>query len=159
MTHAVVVPAGLAVAGEHRIEPAEGDVGPPMCCCHATRSSSSTASPLQCGRLDGVTILIDEARWWHPGHALVPPGERRVDDELHEFAGANGIPRACFQGDHYDIPEEYRADLIAAGAEVVDSRELLRRLRGRRACALTPATERRHRLTNAAARREDRVGT
>lgn len=51
-------------------------------------------------------------------------------DELIEFADAVGIPRRGFQGDHYDIPEEYRRDMIDAGAVVVESRELVRRLRG-----------------------------
>lgn len=51
-------------------------------------------------------------------------------EELIEFADSVGIPRRGFQGDHYDIPEEYRPDMIAAGAVEVESRELLRRLRG-----------------------------
>lgn len=50
-------------------------------------------------------------------------------EELLEFADGVGIPRRGFQGDHYDIPEEYRDDMIAAGAVVVESRELVRRLR------------------------------
>ena len=50
-------------------------------------------------------------------------------DELIEFADERGIPRRGFQGDHYDIPEEYRRDMIEAGAVEVESRELLRRLR------------------------------
>jgi hypothetical protein len=50
-------------------------------------------------------------------------------EELIEFADDVGIPRRGFQGDHYDIPEEYRDDMIAAGATVVESRELVRRLR------------------------------
>lgn len=61
--------------------------------------------------------------------------------ELHEFADVHGIPRRGFQGDHYDVPEEYRAELIAGGAIVVESRELLRRLRAA-GLRLTP-TERR----------------
>ena len=51
-------------------------------------------------------------------------------DELIEFAEGVGIPRRAFQGDHFDIPEEYRAQMIEAGAVEVESRELLRRLRG-----------------------------
>ena len=51
-------------------------------------------------------------------------------DELFEFTDALDIPRRAFQGDHFDIPEEYRDDMIAAGAVVVESRELVRRLRG-----------------------------
>lgn len=62
-------------------------------------------------------------------------------DELQAFADANGIPRRGFQGDHYDIPEEYRDDLIAAGAVVVESRELLRRLKAA-GLRLTPAERR-----------------
>lgn len=50
-------------------------------------------------------------------------------DELHEFAQARGIPRRAFQGDHYDIPEEYRAEMVEAGATEVPSRELVTRLR------------------------------
>jgi len=40
-----------------------------------------------------------------------------------------GIPRRGFQGDHYDVPEEYLGDLLAAGAQHTTSRELLRRLK------------------------------
>lgn len=50
-------------------------------------------------------------------------------DELHAFADRLGIPRRAFQGDHYDVPEEHRDDVIAAGAIEVPSRELVRRLR------------------------------
>ena len=41
----------------------------------------------------------------------------------------------------HDIPEEYRDDMIAAGAVVVESRELLRRLRGA-GLRLSPAQRR-----------------
>ncbi len=70
-------------------------------------------------------------------------------DELFEFTDAIGIPRRAFQGDHFDIPEEYRDDMIAAGAVVVESRELLRRLRGA-GLRLSP-TERRARTAAASA--------
>jgi hypothetical protein len=50
-------------------------------------------------------------------------------DELHAFAERAGIPRRGFQGDHYDVPEEHFDDLVAAGARLTPSRELLRRLR------------------------------
>lgn len=64
-------------------------------------------------------------------------------DELHRFADANGIPRRGFQGDHYDVPEDWRGGLIAAGAVVVDSRVLLRRLQA--AGLRLTATQRRER--------------
>jgi hypothetical protein len=77
-----------------------------------------------------VTILIDEARWWWRGKKWCHLISDSSYDELHDFAERVGIPRRGFQGDHYDIPEEYRDELIAAGAEQVESRELVRRLRG-----------------------------
>jgi len=66
-------------------------------------------------------------------------------DELLDFADGVGIPRRGFQGDHYDIPEEYREDMIAAGAVVVESRVLVRRLRSA-GLRLSPA-ERRSRIS------------
>ncbi len=76
-----------------------------------------------------VTILIDEARWLWRGKKWCHLVSDSSYDELHDFAERVGIPRRGFQGDHYDIPEEYREELIAAGAEQVESRELVRRLR------------------------------
>jgi hypothetical protein len=49
-------------------------------------------------------------------------------EELHAFVGQFHIPARGFDGDHYDVPIERRADLVAAGAEPVTSRELVRRL-------------------------------
>jgi hypothetical protein len=62
-------------------------------------------------------------------------------EELHTFAAAVGIPRRGFQGDHYDVPEERRDQVVAAGAEEVDSRELIRRLRAA-GLRLSPAQRR-----------------
>lgn len=95
-----------------------------------------------------MTILIDEARWFHRGRKWCHLVSDASLDELHAFADANGIPRQGFQGDHYDIPEEYRDQLIAAGAMVVESRELVARLRAA-GLRLTPA-ERRRRASVAA---------
>ena len=49
-------------------------------------------------------------------------------DELHAMAEQLGIPRRAFQGDHYDVPTEYRERAIELGAVPVSSRELIRRL-------------------------------
>ena len=49
-------------------------------------------------------------------------------DELHAFAAALGIPARGFDRDHYDVPAERRADVVAAGATPVSSRELVTRL-------------------------------
>ena len=77
-----------------------------------------------------VTILIDEARWWFEGRKWCHMVSDVSYDELLEFTDDLGIPHRAFQGDHFDIPEEYRQQMIDAGAVVVESRELLRRLRG-----------------------------
>jgi predicted HAD superfamily phosphohydrolase len=94
-----------------------------------------------------VAILIDEARWAWRGRRWCHLVSDVSYDELHAFADRVGIPRRGFQGDHYDVPEEYRAELIAAGAEVVASRELLRRVRDA-GLRLSPA-QRRARATGA----------
>ncbi len=49
-------------------------------------------------------------------------------DELHAFARAAGLPERGFDRDHYDVPEEAYADMVAAGAQPVSSRELVGRL-------------------------------
>jgi hypothetical protein len=48
--------------------------------------------------------------------------------ELHAFAEQLGVPRRAFQGDHYDVPADYRDRAIELGAAPVSSRELVRRL-------------------------------
>ncbi|EON22234.1 MULTISPECIES: DUF4031 domain-containing protein [Nocardioides] len=49
--------------------------------------------------------------------------------ELHAFALAIGIPARGFDRDHYDVPSESYAAVLAAGAVPVSSRELVVRLR------------------------------
>jgi hypothetical protein len=49
-------------------------------------------------------------------------------DELHAFAANLGVPARGFDRDHYDIPAEHYDAAVAAGAEPVRSRELVRRL-------------------------------
>lgn len=88
-----------------------------------------------------MTVLIDEPRWWHRGRRWCHLISDESLDELHDFVGSFGIPRRAFQGDHYDIPEEHRAEVIAAGAVEVESRELVRRLRAA-GLRLSPAQRR-----------------
>jgi hypothetical protein len=88
-----------------------------------------------------VTILIDEARWWWRGRKWCHLVSDVSYDELHDFADRVGIPRRGFQGDHYDVPEEYRDELIESGAQQVESRELVRRLRAA-GLRMTPAERR-----------------
>jgi hypothetical protein len=73
-----------------------------------------------------VTIWIDPPVW--PAHGRL--WSHLVSDtsyeELHDFAAAQGIPRRGFEGDHYDVPQERYAALVAAGAAPVGGRDVVR---------------------------------
>lgn len=88
-----------------------------------------------------MTVLIDDPLWWWQGRRWCHMVSDVSLEELHTFAAAGGISRRGFQGDHYDVPEDFRADMVAAGAAEVRSRELLRRLRAA-GLRLTPAERR-----------------
>jgi len=81
-------------------------------------------------KLRAVAILIDDPLWHWRGRRWCHLVSDSSIEELQAFADEAGIPRRGFQGDHYDVPEDYRATVVEAGAEQVSSRELLRRLRG-----------------------------
>lgn len=74
-------------------------------------------------------ILIDRPSW--PAHGTL--WSHLVSDvsieELHAFAAAQGLPPRGFDLDHYDVPRERYDALVAAGAEPVDFRGLVTRLR------------------------------
>ena len=75
-----------------------------------------------------MTIWIDPPAW--PAHGTL--WSHLVSDasieELHAFAADHaGIPRRG-EGDHYDVPEERYAALVAGGAQPIGGRELLRLL-------------------------------
>lgn len=89
-----------------------------------------------------MTVLIDQPLWWWRGRRWCHLVSDDDLDELHEFAASVGIQRRGFQGDHYDVPEELRDQVVAAGATSVESRELVRRLRAA-GLRLTPAERRR----------------
>jgi hypothetical protein len=75
-----------------------------------------------------VTVYIDPPAW--PGHGRM--WSHLVSDvsydELHAFADGLGVPRRAFERDHYDIPSHRYADVVAAGAVEVSSREVVRLL-------------------------------
>jgi len=77
-----------------------------------------------------VTVLVDQAVWPWRGKRWAHLVSDESYDELHAFAERLGIPRRAFQGDHYDVPTDYRLKAIELGAEPVDARVLVRRLRG-----------------------------
>ena len=76
-----------------------------------------------------MTVLVDRAIWNKNGRRFAHLASDASYDELHAFAAALGLPRRAFHGDHYDLPSEHRDAAIALGAEPVDARQLVRRLR------------------------------
>ncbi|TNC16900.1 DUF4031 domain-containing protein [Georgenia sp. 311] len=76
-----------------------------------------------------MVVLLDRPRW--PAHGTL--WAHLVSDtslaELHDFAARCGVPRRAFDLDHYDVPAERHAELLAAGARDVTGHELIRRLR------------------------------
>lgn len=76
-----------------------------------------------------MTILVDQAVWPWRGRRWAHLVSDADYDELHAFAEQLGIPRRAFQGDHYDVPADYRERAIELGAQPVDARVLVRRLR------------------------------
>ncbi|MFC8347656.1 DUF4031 domain-containing protein [Streptomyces sp. NPDC057280] len=75
-----------------------------------------------------MTVYIDPPSW--PGHGRMWSHlvSDESYDELHAFADALGVPRRAFERDHYDIPSHRYADVVAAGAVEVSSREVVRLL-------------------------------
>jgi hypothetical protein len=91
-----------------------------------------------------MAVLVDQAIWNWRGRRWAHMVSDLSYEELHAFAELLEIPRRAFQGDHYDVPEDYRAEAIRLGAEEVDARVLVRRLRAAglrrpRSGAATPA--------------------
>ncbi len=75
-----------------------------------------------------MAILIDPPRPEAHGRRWSHLVSDTSLDELHAFARAAGIPERGFEGDHYDVPEEWYADVVAAGARPTPARDLLRAL-------------------------------
>jgi Protein of unknown function (DUF4031) len=76
-----------------------------------------------------MTVLIDPPAWPAHGRSWSHLVSDVSFEELHAFARALGVPARGFEGDHYDVPQERYAAAVAAGADPVSGRELLRRLR------------------------------
>ncbi|GAB3754282.1 DUF4031 domain-containing protein [Yimella sp. RIT 621] len=75
-----------------------------------------------------MTVLIDPPFW--PAYDRL--WSHLVSDEsyaeLHSFARSVGLPDHLFDGDHYDIPQDRYAQVVAAGAVEVSGGQLIRRL-------------------------------
>ncbi len=81
------------------------------------------------GTLTAVAVMVDQAIWAWRGRRWAHLVSDSSYEELHAFAEQLGIPRRAFQGDHYDVPEDYRLEALRLGALDVDARVLVRRLR------------------------------
>ena len=92
-----------------------------------------------------MAVLIDEPRWWHRGRRWSHLVSDHSLDELHQFAAAAGIPPRGFHGDHYDVPEDYYAEMVERGAQPTDSRAVVHALQ-RAGLRLTAAQRRAQRL-------------
>jgi len=75
-----------------------------------------------------MTVLIDPPNTAGHGRLWSHLASDSSYDELHAFARLLGIPERGFDRDHYDVPAEWYDQVVAAGAEPVTSRELVRRL-------------------------------
>lgn len=75
-----------------------------------------------------MTVLIDPPNAAGHGRLWSHLASDASYDELHAFARLIGVPERGFDRDHYDVPAEWYEQVIAAGAEPVSSRELVRRL-------------------------------
>lgn len=71
-------------------------------------------------------ILIDPPTWPAHGRLWSHVISDTSLEELHAFARTTGLPERSFEGDHYDVPGERHAELVAAGAVPVGNRELAR---------------------------------
>jgi hypothetical protein len=83
-----------------------------------------------------VAILVDPLQEYPQARLAVKRWCHMVSDasfeELHAFAARLGIPRARFQGDHYDLPPWLREAAVSLGAQEVGVRELIARMAGPR---------------------------
>ncbi|WP_068478193.1 DUF4031 domain-containing protein [Pseudoclavibacter helvolus] len=75
-----------------------------------------------------MVILIDPPVWPAHGTTFSHLVSDSAVEELHEFAARAGIRSRAFDVDHYDVPAEQYAELVALGATPVAGSELVRRL-------------------------------
>jgi 8-oxo-dGTP pyrophosphatase MutT (NUDIX family) len=76
-----------------------------------------------------MAIWIDPPSWPAHGRLWSHVISDSSYDELRAFAMASGIPERGFDGDHYDVPQESYAALLAAGAQPTGGKDLARLLR------------------------------
>lgn len=75
-----------------------------------------------------MTIWIDQPIWPRHGTVFAHLISDTSLDELHAFARRTGLHPRSFEGDHYDVPQERYALVIAAGATSTTGADVVRRL-------------------------------
>ncbi len=75
-----------------------------------------------------MTVWIDRPIWPNHGTVFAHLVSDTAYEELHELARAAGLHPRSFDGDHYDVPQQRYAAVLAAGARVTDGADLVRRL-------------------------------
>lgn len=75
-----------------------------------------------------MTVLIDNPIWPAHGRLWAHLISDSSLEELHAFAREHELHPRSFDRDHYDVAEEVVDRLVAAGAEPVAGRDLVRRL-------------------------------
>lgn len=75
-----------------------------------------------------MTIWIDQPIWPRHGTVFAHLVSDASFDELHAFATRAGLHPRSYHGDHYDVPQERYAQVVAAGATSTTGAEVVRRL-------------------------------
>jgi hypothetical protein len=75
-----------------------------------------------------LTLLVDRAIFRRGDRRYAHLVSDRSLEELHEGARRLGVAHS-FHRDHYDVPEERLAAVLAAGVRQVDPREIVAALR------------------------------
>jgi hypothetical protein len=76
-----------------------------------------------------MAILVDEAIWPWRGERWAHLVSDDSVAELHAFSRRLRVRRLSFSGDHYDVDAAARDRAVDLGAEPVNAREIVRRLR------------------------------
>lgn len=75
-----------------------------------------------------MTIWIDHPIWPRHGTVFAHLVSDTSLEELHAFAERAGLHPRSFHGDHYDVPQQRYAAVLAAGATATTGADLVRRL-------------------------------
>jgi 8-oxo-dGTP pyrophosphatase MutT (NUDIX family) len=75
-----------------------------------------------------MTIWIDQPIWPRHGTVFAHLVSDTSFEELHAFAARAGLHPRSYHGDHYDVPQERYAGVVAAGAMSTTGADVVRRL-------------------------------